>query len=344
MKVVRRNIHPASVLINKLAKPRCHALLETFKAHRHHFHIFQVEALIKKICEYQFQTYQQVMNEIKQKLREKEYHVMMKQKMEIKKMRKKIENCYEFDSLAETLEKSFRHVIMIENDGDQCSVQGSEENKKLSQFVHTSLSNVIKCPHDNKNTESVLLEFSEKFAWCMRDVFKRYAKEHESVCMDRFKKNCVPIDGYYPFELSQESFIFNESDEESENNEYSESVQEDLIEKINNELSFLRLSQIHITLEECQLVAEKLRRIEVAISKGTMKRSASKKNLNDVKSLQDAGLGGLNIKKKKKPKKKKKKGKKINLKCLGNLNPKPQWAVEWNARSEAIGNNTENEN
>lgn len=365
-KLIRRNISQATIHVEKLARPRSTTLIETFKAHSRHLPIFQVESLTKKICDNKFPTPQQAMSEMIQRLREKEQKVK-RQRNEIKKLQNKIKRCNRFNTLTENITKTFREFMIKSHhrvDKDQC-----EEIERISVAIYKRLSHMLKGPRGgNKNNadviDKVLLEFSDKFASCICDIIQNTQNDQQKQqqiasdeCLKKFKNLYLPIEGGYPSDLVLEiddSEI--ESDEDGKDNDSLKSKQEktddkekeeaEIVDNIQDKpLSFLRLSQLNFTPEECAKLNEELRKVEDAINTGTLKKSASKKSHKSAKSVrsvdEDDGPSGSGAKKKK-PKKKKKKAKKINLKCLGNLNPKPQWAVEWSSKS-VVGKNDDEE-
>lgn len=353
-KWIRKNISPANVHVQKLAQPRKNMLLDTFKTHSKHLSMIKIETLLTRLYDANFMTPQQAMSEMKQKLCEKQKKVKQ-QKSDIRRLQKKIKKCNEFNNLAENLTKSFRE-FMTKN---RRVVDACDESEDLSKFVHDRLSHMFKSPRVDKNTadvvDNVLHEFSNKIASCMRDILKNTSHQLQShsetndKCLQQFKKLCLPIDDFYPPEILAEKESLHQhrdsnDDEETDESDVStaslEQTQVNFEDKKLDELSFLRRSQINISPAECEKLQEDIKRIEAALNDGTMKKSASQKSLKTAKDVESAeDTDGTKTKKKKS--KKKKKAKKVNLKCFGNLNPKPQWAVEWNAKDN--GNNDDDE-
>lgn len=353
-KCIRKNISSATVHVQKLAQPKKLTLLETFKTHSKHLSIFKIETLLTKIYDAKFQTPQQAMSEMKQKLREK-INKVKRQKSDIRSLQKKIKKCNEFNNLAENLTKTFREFMTRD-----CRVDACDESEEFSKFVHDRLSHIFKSPRANKNNadvvDKVLFQFSDKIASCMNDVLKNTRQQLKShgdtndKCIEHFKKLGLSIDDFYPPDLiNQEEEVEEFGGEDGDISTATLEQTQVAFEEENkiDELSFLRPSQIVITSEDCERLQEQLKRMEAALSDGSIKRSASQKTLKSAKDANSiaadsmaadsiaadtiAGTIDGTIKKKKKPKKKKK-AKKVNMKCFGNINLKPQWAVEWNSK------------
>lgn len=339
---IRKSIPPATVYVRKLAQPRHRILMETFKQNCSHFSIFQIETIANNFYREKFNTPQQAINEMKQKLNDHQNHVRH-QTREIKKLKKKIEKCNEFNVLAGKLTKVFREFMIKEQQVDVCS-----ETKQLASFTQDYLSNMFKSAKIDKNhsdvLDKVIYEFSNKFAWVMFDVTLKNASKpsfihHADKCLDKLKKLCLPLQEFYPEELSSKVYgEFNsQSDESSSDNVLSIGTEEevefnDAIAVVRERLSFLTPSKINISPEDCTKLNENLTKVQDAIISGVIKASASKRS---VKSLPFDDVDGLaELKGRKKKKNKKKKGKKKNEKCFGKRDIKPQWAIEWREKAD----------
>lgn len=342
---IRKNIPPATVRVNKLAQPRKRTLLSTFNQNCNHFSIFQVEAIAERIYREQFRSPAQVMNEMKQKLRDKQRRVKY-QKNEIRKLQRKIEKCNEYKSLSEKLTKMFRNYMI-----NGRIVDGCDGYDHLTSYTLDHLSKMFKSPRACKDKDNsqiidqVLREFSNKFASCMCDVLKNTDQPASHVvddCLERFKQLCIPIDAYYPDPLkADDGGGATEMEETSEDSTDDDSPEDDFksFDTINEfiadpnkddsskALSFINLSKIDVTAEDCAKLAEKADKIQAGIKSGTIKAKASTQNPTTSKT---DPKGILSIKKKKKPAKKKKKKK--NEKCFGKRDIKPQWDIEWGGK------------
>lgn len=349
---IRKNISPATVRVQKLAQPRKNALLDTFNKHSKHLSMIKIETLVTRIHDGNFQTPQQALSEMKQKLREKQNKIK-RQKCDIRSLQKKIRKCNEFNNLAENLTKTFREFMTKDRRVD---VDACDESEILSRFVHNRLSHMFKSPRADKNTsdiaDSVLLDFSNKIASCMCDILKNTGHhrlqaqdETSDDCVEQLKKLCIPIEDFYPPEIlvkqeeeeEEEEASDQETDYESDLETTSSGMHVTFEDKKMDEMSFLKPSQINLTAADCEKLQTELKQIETALNAGTIKRSASAKSAKASANVND---DNISTKSKKKKSKKKKKTKKVNLKCFGNINIKPQWAVEWNSKNR---NNVEDE-
>lgn len=348
-KWIRRNIPPCTAYLNELSQPKKLNLINTLDEHRHHLTFARIENIKKRINFGDHQTPREVMQSLRQQLRDSKYKIKL-QKCEIKKLKKKIGKSKQFKDVATELKSKLRQMILCDR-----ALSISEDCHKLAELILPKLCQITGHEVPKKNstnsTDKALVKLSTKFAYCVLEYLKnscfRTKKLDASECLRIFKNSCIPIESFYPQELKvDDSQIEDEEQTESDDDVDDEEVEnmsiydgsKESIENASSEsaakLSFLRLSQVNISMDECKQLfdaineaTEKLNEKKELKDSKRAERNEREKALAQAKAEREAERRAQEkAEAKARRKARRRKGKNA---CFGNLNPRPQWQVEY---------------
>jgi hypothetical protein len=233
----------------------------------------------------------------------------------------------------------------------------NEGCKKLADLILPKICQMTGHKVPNKNSTNTIdkahIKLADKLAVCVYDYIKNSPNKcqqnlPESDCLKKFKNLCIPIDSYYPQELTKSEFEIQQEensleshdgtdDDEVEEKEYTSSSDDIKIasnEKVEAKRSFLRPSQINITLEECQEVMGAITdEVQKASERKAQKdgRRTERAEREKVLALEKAAKEAerkVQEKAEAKARKRARRRKGRGL-CFGNMNPMPQWQVEF---------------
>lgn len=343
--------------LNKLSQPKKLNLITTLKEHRYHLAYNQIENLIQRLNFGDHQTPQEVMQTIMQQLNDSNYKIRQ-QKCEIKRLKMKIAKSKQFEDVSSQIISKLRQLVQCDRPMDM-----NEDCKKLADSILPKICQMTSHKVPNKNSTNSMdkahIELANKLAVCVYDYIKSSSTKNQvnqldiSDCLKRFKNMCIPIEGFYPQELTKSEFEMKQEetsleshdgtdDDDSENDELNsfDDVKIASNEKITAKLSFLRPSQINFNVKECQGTMSAIN--------AELQKYADKKGQKDAKRSERAEREKAVAKEKaekeaerkaqeKEEAKAKKRARRRKGKglCFGNMNPKPQWQVEWKDKEES---------
>lgn len=296
-----KTIEPASCALNQLAQPKNLRVLKTFDEHLHHMSICQIESFLDKIFKVNYQTPEQALRMIKQTVRDRQMRIQ-RQRREIKSLRK---------CLTER-KKDVGCLTARLIDNIRTTMSSSRSTDRYSDAILARICLLMKQPVPQKNSKSLidrlLCNFAEKISNCMAEILdsNRTMELDGNRCIDSDKKKCFAIKDYYP-RMPQSPSTITEVDVEEP---------EEVIEQVADEVvPFLRQSQINIDKEKCQQLFSVIETIQKIKEEKVVEKAKKKAERVKAKNLYKA---------------KKEKALRGNSKeCLGNVDQKPQWEVEW---------------
>lgn len=284
-------------------------------------------------------TTEETIQSIKQSVKERQNRIK-RQRAHIRKMKENINKVRlsNMKSVTDNTMKSFQQFILHVNK-DQLSANVI----KCSDVLLDRLSKFIKYQKPEREScelvDRIFLSITDKTAlWMTKFVENSEFKNLDLSMFDGSKcKNLVsyPIGDCYPTppqqlspsQLISESELESESENDVESDleiELSETTQEENVpidspKETEKKLSFLRDSQIKFDASVCREIFGKISQLQVEKASKQVEKEQKKEKRNFVKKLAKSA---------------KKKGKKGGLSdCLGDLNKKPQWEVEWIEKS-----------
>lgn len=320
---VDKTIEPASCALNQLAQPRTLRVLTTFDEHLHHMSICQIEHFLDKIFKVNYQTPEQAIRMIKQTVNDRKMRIQ-RQRREIKSLRKCLnERKKDVGCLTTRFIDNIR-TIMSSNE----PTEADGEAEKYSDVILARICQLMKQPLPQEGSKSLidrlLCSFAEKISYCMAEILDdddRTNNSEENRCVDSDTKKCFAIKDFYPHVPLSPSTTSEVDVEEAD--EVVEQVAEDAKhadEAVSNQLlSFLRKSQINIDLDKCQ----QLTNIVEDLKKAKMIKNEEKVVKKAAKKVERAKAKKLYAAKKYKA------SSGDSKECLGNVDQKPQWEVEW---------------
>lgn len=310
----------------------------------------QVENLINRLNFDDHQTPQEVIRTIMQQLGDSSFKIRQ-QNCEIQKLKVKIAKSKQFEDISRQIASKLRQIVQCDRPMDL-----TDDCRKLANLILPKICQMTGHQVPNKNSTNSIdkahIKLANKLAVCVHDHIKncsnRCQQNHlESDCQKKLTNFSIPIDSYYPqqlkkseFEIVHEEKSFGSHDETDDDDDEEFTNFDDIkiassSEKtITEKRSFLRPSQIDITLEECQKV---LGRINDEVQKSAEKklqkdakragRAEREQELAKEKAQKEAERK-IQEKAEAKAKKRACRRKRRGL-CFGNMNPMPQWQVEF---------------
>jgi hypothetical protein len=254
--------------INDLAQPNLLRVLQTFDQHLHHMTIFQIENFLNKLFP-ECQTPMETRQMIKRAIKEQKMRICRKQK-EARKLRKKLnlKHAEEMPKLMAKVVESFRQFVLSDDE-----IELSDDAKKYSETILIEICRFMKqkVPQNDSRdvAEKALMRISDRIAIWMEDFvdqsgYKEIKSTYdESNCAKEMRKNCIPIDDYYPRfgdiikEVEEEE---KDSESVSEEEEFHEISNSQSPTKSPSKISFLRASQIKLRDGECEEISAKIKK------------------------------------------------------------------------------------
>ncbi|CRK91344.1 CLUMA_CG005017, isoform A [Clunio marinus] len=323
---IEKKIPPCTNLINSLAHPKMHKLLETFQTHLHHLSIFEIESFLKKMFEKDYLTPEEVFRSTKQTNIENKVRAQRR----LKKMKKL---CRRIECQSKKEEQNYIKNIIEKLTCSTLNQQESHEpQSKLTEDILTQICLIMKQKVPQKNSHDLIgqifYKLANKIASSLEDLitesgFKIISSNDNFECDAGKRKNCLEI-VQYQSEVSErnenesetkeyESEEDTESDEDSDGEfDQSKDNQNDELEEIERKISFLNNSQVNFDVDECRELLNKAEALLAAIAKRAEGKAARKAKRDAVKKAKKKNKGGME--------------------CLGNVNRKPQWQVEWSEK------------
>lgn len=314
---VEKTIEPASCALNQLAQPRRLRVLTTFDQHLHHMSICQIEHFLDKIFKVNYQTPEEALRMIKQTVSDRKMRIQ-RQRREINSLRNSLN---ERKKDVGCLTTRFIDNIRTTMSSNQ-PTEATGEAEGYSDAILARICQLMKQPLPQKGSKSLidrlLCNFAEKISFCMAEILdddRTTNNSDENRCIDSYKKKCFAIEDFYP-RVPQSPSTITEVDEVEGANEVIKQVSEDTDEAVSEQLlSFLRKSQIIIDTEKCQQLSNVVENLQKVNEEKMIKKATKKVERAKAKKLYEA---------------KKNKALTGNSKeCLGNVDQKPQWEVEW---------------
>lgn len=313
-----KRIEPASLRLNELALPRFPKVTETFGEHLHHMDIFLIENFLNKIYGNEYQTPEEAMTIVRQKLRDRQQQIR-RQKKEAKKLRKKM--CAKQTNTARNysnyVNQSFRSYILSDQ---QVSLTG--DAAKYSNSILNKLCRLMKQKVPKRDScdllGQILCKLADKIAnWVVNFVensdFKGKVKE---TC--NFVKECVSIEDYYPREgqaICPQAPCTEEPCDE-----------EEPCEVCDDAMSFL--SHVDVDPCDCAALFDKInlyrqQRLDKLAAAARRKQFMDAKRAAAAAARLARGFGDDEEEEEE------------DNECYGDINEKPQWKVEWVDKSNA---------
>lgn len=199
-------------------------------------------------------------------------------------------------------------------------VELTADGAKYSDVILIQLCKLMKQNVPLRNScdivDKIFIKIADKTAACMMEfiecsVFRNLEQcELDSECINEHLNSNYPVEDCYPQEIEEAESEYEDASENLAQSfeASSSSIPEPLIEK--EKMSFLSLSKVIVDQKYCHELLDQFENIQEEMAKQAVQKSTKKAARAAKRQVE-----------------KDKKNKKDD--CLGDVNKKPQWQVEW---------------
>lgn len=216
-----------------------------------------------------------------------------------------------------------------------CNLPVNETCRKLADKILPELCFITGHPIPSRKSTNSLdvshIKLSEKFAIAVYNYIKNlcHSKDtvEESECLKAFKSLCIPIENFKPVPVQESTIDFDDEDSSLRISSMFETSQ---MEELDRQLSYLRASQVNVDPDDCRVLFEDLQRLAQELeAKKALKEQRRQEKLEaeraNARARAEAEAARLAALRAARRAARNAAGKS----CFGNVNPKPQWRVEW---------------